>query len=252
MYSYLRSIATVMLAALSIACYLTAQDAVPNEIIRRTFIIKTSDGNSFGTAFAMDYKNKLYIVTARHVAAGYPETNAMVQIRRDNMWQTVHTVRILHPPSNDVDIAIFETEQVVEKPFEIAPAGKTGAVTLGQQVWFLGFPHGLGSRSNNLEFPFIKKGTMSAVDSTNPDSFVLYIDGFNNPGFSGGPILFWDFSQQKYMILGVVQGFKNENAKMIVNGQQVDTPVSVNSGILAGYHIEHACQAIEASLKQQN
>jgi hypothetical protein len=35
---------------------------------------------------------------------------------------------------------------------------------------------------------------MSAIDNSNPDAEVLYIDGFNNPGFSGGPIIFWDFA----------------------------------------------------------
>ncbi len=33
---------------------------------------------------------------------------------------------------------------------------------------------------------------MSAIDATHPDAVVIYIDGFNNPGFSGGPIVFWD------------------------------------------------------------
>ncbi len=57
---------------------------------------------------------------------------------------------------------------------------------MGQQVWFLGYPYGLGSHFPNGEFPFIKRGTMSAIDSTNPHAVVLYVDGFNNPGFSGG------------------------------------------------------------------
>jgi hypothetical protein len=33
---------------------------------------------------------------------------------------------------------------------------------------------------------------MSAIDARNPEAVVLYIDGFNNPGFSGGPIIYWD------------------------------------------------------------
>ena len=30
---------------------------------------------------------------------------------------------------------------------------------------------------------------MSALVGTDPDAVVLFIDGFNNPGFSGGPIV---------------------------------------------------------------
>jgi hypothetical protein len=87
---------------------------------------------------------------------------------------------------------------------------------------------------------------MSAIDSLNKSAIVYYIDGFNNPGFSGGPIVFWDFSLHKYEILGVVQGYREEAAKTIVNGQQVDTTYLVNSGILISYTIVHAMDAIKA------
>jgi hypothetical protein len=86
---------------------------------------------------------------------------------------------------------------------------------------------------------------MSAIDSTNPDAVVLYIDGFNNPGFSGGPIIFWNFTSHTYEIIGVVKGYRPDTAKMVINGAQVDTNVLVNSGILVGYSIKHAIQAIE-------
>ena len=88
---------------------------------------------------------------------------------------------------------------------------------------------------------------MSAIDTTNPDAVLVYIDGFNNPGFSGGPILYWDFGKQAYRILGVVQGYKEDTAKVLINGQHVETQLLVNSGILVGYSIEHAIQAIERS-----
>ena len=121
---------------------------------------------------------------------------------------------------------------------------------MGQLVWFLEYPfiEGIGSQfGNGQEAPFIKRGTMSAIVGTNPDAVVLYIDGFNNEGFSGGPIVFWDFTTHKYGILGVVQGYRNDTAKVIVNGQAVNTQLLVNSGILRGYSIRHVIQAIERS-----
>jgi hypothetical protein len=92
---------------------------------------------------------------------------------------------------------------------------------------------------------------MSAVDATDPDAVVIYIDGFNNPGFSGGPILLWDFSKQEYEILAVVKGYREDSAKVIVNGQHADTNLLVNSGILVGYSLSHAMKAIEDSQKEQ-
>lgn len=86
---------------------------------------------------------------------------------------------------------------------------------------------------------------MSAIDARDPNATVLYIDGFNNPGFSGGPIVFWDFGSRTYQIAGVVKGYAFESAKTMVNGTAVDTPILVNSGILIGYSIHHAIQAIE-------
>jgi len=89
---------------------------------------------------------------------------------------------------------------------------------------------------------------MSAIDATNPNAVVIYIDGFNNPGFSGGPILYWDFNARAYRIIGVVKGYREDTAKVLVNGQHVDTQLLVNSGILVGYSIEHAIQAIKGSI----
>ena len=86
---------------------------------------------------------------------------------------------------------------------------------------------------------------MSAIDATNQNAIVLYIDGFNNPGFSGGPIVFWSFTKHNYEIIGVVKGYREDTAKVLVNGKQIDSNILVNSGILIGYSIEHAIQAIE-------
>jgi S1-C subfamily serine protease len=227
-----------------------AQDAVPGEILARTIFIRV--GNQAGTAFTIDYRGKIYLVTARHVVAGVPDNNAIIQVNRDGQWQDFQTVRTLYPSSSDVDIAVFETSEKAAQPFNITPAGDTGGVSLGQQLWFIGYPFGMASHvtikgSGGGVLPFIKRGTMSAIDATNPDAIVYYIDGFNNPGFSGGPIVFWEFSSHTYKILAVVKGFREDTAKLKVNGQNLETNIIVNSGIVVGYSIEQAIQAIDHS-----
>jgi hypothetical protein len=227
-----------------LACPALAQDAVPQEILLRTLFVKVGDHT--GTAFKIDYMGKIYLVTARHVAAGLPERDAVIQVRRGQNWEDLHTIRTLLPPSNAADIAVLETDEIAAQPFQITVMDDTDGFTMGQQIWFLGFPFGgLGTLGLNGELiPFMKRGTMSAVDPTNHDAVVLYIDGFNNPGFSGGPILFWSFSKHKYEIAGVVQGYQEDTAKVLVNGTHVDTNILVNSGILIAYSIKHAVQAI--------
>ena len=149
---------------------------------------------------------------------------------------------------------MFQTDEKISQPFQVTLMGKTDGVTMGQQVWFLGYPFGLGSpvsSDNRTLIPFMKRGAMSAIDYTNPDAIVLYIDGFNNPGFSGGPIIFWSFTKHAYQIIGVVRGYQEDTAKVLINGQHADTPLLVNSGILIGYSIDHAIQAIERAKQQR-
>jgi hypothetical protein len=99
-------------------------------------------------------------------------------------------VKTLYPPTSDAEIAVFETDEKVTQPYTVTlPAGGDGP-TLGQQVWFLGYPRTgtkilLGSHFSNGDYPFTKRGLMSAIDATNINATVLYVDGFNNPGFSG-------------------------------------------------------------------
>lgn len=224
----------------------TAQDAAPAEMLQRTILIRYQSEQ--GTAFLIDHKGKAYLVTAKHVVTGAPDANAIIKIRQGGEWKDYQTVRTLYPSSRQVDIAVFETNEKVTQSYNVAPFEDPDGPTMGQQVWFLGYPfiEGLGSHfSNGKNIPFIKRGTMSAIDAGNKEAVVFYIDGFNNSGFSGGPIVYWDFQAHKYRILGVVQGYRSDTAKALINGQQVDTNLLVNSGILVGYSIEHAIQAIE-------
>src|SRR5271156_1763080 len=137
-----------MIGAVAWLCLVSpvlAQDAVPSEmLLQRTLFIKV--GEAKGTAFKIDYMGTVYLVTARHVAAGLPENNATIQVRRAGNWEDFHTVKTLFPPSSDADIAVFETDEKISQPYRVTVMGKTDGVTMGQQVWFLGYPfEGLGS-----------------------------------------------------------------------------------------------------------
>lgn len=234
-----------------VAC---AQDAVPIEILKRTWLIKNDAIQETGTGFVVDHKGAAYLITARHMVRGLPATNATIEIKEGSEWKPHHTVKTLFPKSDDVDIAVLKLNEKVPKPFEIKTDQKGAAYTFGQQVWFLGYPYQMGTEFGDVKYwgggaPFIKRGTMSAVDVRNKDAVVFYIDGFNNPGFSGGPIVYWDIGLHKYEILGVVKGYREETAKVLVNGQHMDTQWLVNSGILIAYSIKHANEAIEADDK---
>jgi hypothetical protein len=219
--------------------------------MQRTVLIRGPQEQ--GTAFKIDHNGKLYLLTARHVTAGLPTEKPTIQVRQNGEWKDLHFLKLIFPESNDVDIAVFVSGEDVAKPFEITSEGSLHGVTMGQQLWFLGYPflEGLQTKAPNFEAPFIKRGVMSALVSTDPKAVVFYIDGFNNKGFSGGPVVYFDFSEHRYRILAVVQGYKNDQALALVNGQQVDTNILVNSGILVAYSIDHAVQAIDKELASQ-
>lgn len=229
----------VCFAALSMA---HSQEGPPNEMLARTAEIKV--GNVSGTGFLFDYGNKRYFVTAKHVVKDLKD-NGTLQVQKPDGWKDYTIGKILLPPCGDADIAVLETHEAIDKPYEVVSGEGNESVILGQAVFFIGYPFGLHSMSDKYEFAFIKRGTMSAVDARDKNSIVLYIDGFNNPGFSGAPIMYWNFDKRAFRLLGVVQGYKEDTAKVLINNEHVNTALLVNSGILVGYSIEHAVQAIK-------
>jgi hypothetical protein len=248
-------IATGLLLA-SIAAF--AQDAVPRGILQRTVPIypdlKSSGG---GTAFSVDYAGKIYLVTARHVVNGLPQCNAKVHLWLGGKWEDSIAPRVLYPTSG-ADVAVFETGWTASRPFPIAMMRNGDGITFGQQVWFLGYPlwtkeypHGMSSQFGKAAPPlaFIKRATLSAVDASNPRLAVMYLDGFNNKGFSGGPIVYWDFKSRAYKIAGVVTGYEAEEIpqKLKINGQELESHLLENSGIIIAYGIANVVDAIRAS-----
>lgn len=243
----MRFIGLAALLVLATSFGAAAQDAVPTEILERTKLIKV--GDQTGTGFLIDHNGKIYLVTARHVVAGIPTENPTLQIWHENVWENYQFPKLLFPSSPDADVAVLETNKPVPQPYLIGVMSENnGAMTLGQQVWFLGYPFAdisITSHFQNDQLPFIKRATFSAVNAVDPHAVVLYFDGFNNPGFSGGPIIFWSFGKHMYEIAGVVKGYRNDTAHVLINGQQLDSNILVNSGILVGYSIKHAIEAID-------
>jgi S1-C subfamily serine protease len=231
----------VFVTGFCLAC--TAQ--VQSNALLRVFYMRV--GNATGSAFTMEQNDRQYLVTAKHLISGLPPKGATVEIFQMADWHPL-TVNILYCKSTDVDIVVLEIPKDVSPRFELEP--DRNDVLVGQDVYFLGFPYGLHSVYSNGEYaPFVKHGVMSAFDSLDADTVVLYIDGFNNPGFSGGPIVYWDRSHgNKMKLLGVVSGYRQEQAKTKVGKTEVDTQILTNTGIVIGYSIEHAVKAIADSL----
>ena len=237
----------ILSLALMVCAVITRTQAqVASNALLRVFEIRV--GNITGTSFTIERHEKQYLVTARHIVGGLSPKNAEVEIFQGSDWKKLK-VDILLPKNPNVDIAVLKIPEPLSITYEFVPDSK--GVFFGQEVYFLGFPHGLHTSALGTQIPFIKRATLSAQDRTDPAGTVWYFDGFNNPGFSAGPVVFQDMNDKKWKVAAVVKGYVEETAKAHIGQQDVDTNILVNSGILVGYDIQYALDAIDAATEKK-
>ena len=140
-------------------------------------------GAASETGFTIDHGGVPYLITARHVVDG----SDPIQIRVRGSVVSVNSVR-LSIPIADADIAVFRLDREITPSGLPLPIGSDGMV-FGQDGYFLGFPLGLRFDIGPEYLPLVKRCTPSALSRIGGRS-VLLLDGWNNPGFSGSPVVF--------------------------------------------------------------
>jgi S1-C subfamily serine protease len=252
----------VLVVVLILACCAQAMPAqVPSNVLLRVFQIRIKTGpQSYdaGTTFTIEHAGRQYLLTARHVIRTLCPNNTCpneieIEISKDQVWQKLK-VKVLLPAKPQVDIAVLVPEKELSVTFELLP--NSAGVVFGQEVYFLGFPQTLDGKTistsfGSLRVAFIKRGIISAEDTSDENALVWYIDGFNNPGFSGGPVVGMNPTTRQWHVFGVVQGYLTARARTDINNQLIDTNVLVNSGILIAYDIRHAIKAIDDDLNRR-
>ncbi len=262
----LRSLVT----SLALASVALAQPAPPTmNILTRTLMIESSHGR--GSVFSIDVDEREYWITAKHVLTGaeHPPygsiTNKSVAVRilnpgaQGEEWLPVNFSVI--DVGQGVDIVVLAAPQpILDKPVPSLTTTSAG-VMMGADCEFLGYPFGGGWRAtwdngHSYWMPFTKHCTVSTLTFGEPKIYVL--DGINNKGFSGGPVVYHTGGDQK--IIAVVSGYILEPAEIISSIQ--DKPVvlgktskkdakpagkgavQMNSGFIIAYAISPAIEAI--------
>ena len=256
---------TVTLLVLTSTCF--AADITTN-ILQRVLLIKY--GESLGTCFTIDVDKKQYIVTAKHVVKGIKD-NQSISIMNGQRWQAI-PVKTIKVTPDEVDIIVLVADGQLTPSHELEPS--IGNMILGQQMYFLGFPYGISmnevkilSLNNGYPLPLIKSGLLSAMSVVEkPDLYyILVLDGLNNEGFSGGPIVYKDIESNKLKVCGVIAGYLPQDdqvyrkiplkqpdpktGKKYKVDKKTDTKlvVETNSGLVVGYSINLAVDAIKKS-----
>lgn len=209
-------------------------------ILTRVLYVKV--GTQAGSAFTIERNDKQYLITARHIVKDLPSKNATILIYRNKTWEPL-TGDLYFPNEESIDIALMPLTAPITETFPIEAGGQ---VTLGENGYFLGFPWGLSTDASGYFIAFVKHISMSAiVRGQDPMTTVYYLDGFNNPGFSGGPVVFYNYETSKWKVIAVVSGFRPEQAYKRVKDSYVGTDTLVNSGIVIAYPLARALEVID-------
>ena len=195
------------------------KDLPKTNIIIRVLLVKY--GNSTGTAFTVEKNDKQFLISAKHVFDGISEDDE-IEVFANNVWKRLK-VKPIFCDDEKVDlIALDFGNKFITgvPPIEIG----TRHTLLAQNAYFLGFPYGMftdsGELNNKKPFPFIKKSIVSSINKE-----IIYLDGHNNRGFSGGPVTITN-KDNKTQIIGVVSSYLGDS----VNKTE-------NSGIFVAYNI---------------
>jgi hypothetical protein len=241
------------------------------DILQRVLMIESAHGR--GSTFALDIDDREYWITAKHIITGATRppygsiTVKVVDLKLLNpaaeveQWLPI-TFTVIDT-AKDVDIVVLYAPQpILSNPMSSPPGDSTGTM-VGGNCQFLAFPFGGGWRASwpgdgKFWMPYIKH---CGISGKNPDIGMWVLDGINNHGFSGGPVIFGTGAQLK--IVAVVSGYATEPAEVIQSAEsksspgksggtkirpnQIDYPkqiVNLNSGFILAYDIHFAVDAI--------
>ncbi len=218
---------------------------VNKDIIQSVYRIKYGSDN--GTCFQISIAGQRYLVTAKHIFHDIKNTDSLeFEIFHDNSWKTHNGKLFLHNNDN-IDIAVIN---LLENPFyresniELAHSGE---LYTSQQCFFLGFPYNLYSElpktNDNLPVPFIKSAIFSLFSGEESSEKIMYLDGHNNPGFSGGPVVAEIMGKNIIKICSVVSSYIVQSNKL----EKTTLLYGENSGIIVTYSSAHIMEIINNS-----
>ena len=211
---------------------------------------------AIGTCFLMTRNGEQYFVTAAHLFESSHRNGeeVPVQLVVQKELQSYHA-KIYYHPDRKVDIAVLKFSETISQnasiPDEMAQYRDTIQkvfkghgfstdsiwVTVGSETYFLGFPLGnLGTEIFGIKFPLLKKAIISGFVKHNGVD-ILLLDGHNNLGFSGGPVIAYDATSKQMQVVGVISGYLPEP----IDVRQKNSTFSVeeNSGIIVCYDMRY-------------
>lgn len=212
-------------------------------VLQRTYQLQHK--GALGTCFTIDVDRKQYLVTAKHCLDDFDPTD--FQLFHDGQWKHLN-VSLVGYGTHNADIAVLKADQQLSPDFPLEPS--LSNVVLGQDAYFLGFPYGLRSEAGNINrsfpLPLVKSCIISAIQTFGRDLQEVLLDGHNNPGFSGGPVVFSPLgnASPNYQVGAVISAYRFQPEEILHQDQPTGLVYRSNTGIVICHSIKHATDAI--------
>lgn len=217
---------------------------IGSSFTNRVFMIKY--GEAKGTSFVIDVDGKQYFVTAKHVISEAKE-NDSIGIYSNGVFKDYTLHLIGH--HNIADISVFSIDfrspNIVKGDIPCV-----GEPVYGQDMVFLGFPFAMTQDevskivNNGYPLPFCKKATLSAIMQEGGGNLFM-MDGINNPGFSGGPVIYYNIKLKKNCIGAVISGYIAQQDNVKNKNGDIPGILSIsNSGLIRSWSIGYAVDLI--------
>jgi S1-C subfamily serine protease len=227
------------LALLLVGPTRSAAGQVTANILSRVFQIRY--GGLASTAFTIEVDRRQYLVTARHVVADVSDGTS-ISLLREGRW-VPYTVKSVPVDPPEADLAVLALPAMLPQTLPVQAAYE--GLTLGEELYFLGFPYGISfpgaPQASGFSLPFVKHGICSAFGSVKGVDYI-FLDGHDNAGLSGGPIV--RANSRGITIVGVVSGFRHSDEPVFKDGKESEFQYRANTGIVLGIGISHALRAI--------
>ncbi|KGE16241.1 trypsin-like peptidase domain-containing protein [Paenibacillus wynnii] len=216
---------------------------IEDSVLCRVYNFRTPTGDG-GTMFAVNMNDTDYLITAKHIFESLNNPKKLnISVRQNNNFKKMDVEIRYH---NHADIAVMQRVNGIFKnsPINLSLDG----MTMGQDTFFLGFPFNLytpetETENQNFPVPFVKKAVFSSINRID-NVRVIYLDGHNNSGFSGGPVAFKKPNGKEYQICGVISGYLSQNGE-VKYGDKIVGNYAENTGIIITHSIEHAIELMD-------
>lgn len=207
---------------------------------------------SEATGFVMEIGGQQFLITAKHLLTGKEvsspiEESGKLDIFISGKWNTVGAVLLGHHPNADVSVLSLAT--TIPEGGLVQPT--KGGFTIGQEMYFLGFPYSFMDQKraksvlNDKPLPLVKRAILSGIIDMDSQEY-LVLDGINNPGFSGGPVICKVPGEEDFGVVGVVSGYHSVDEKTYQqNGEEFPITYRYNTGLILASKIQYVLDILE-------